>query len=229
MATKRFVVVTGFWDKDALNEKLPKISAADFVACADSGYSICTSAGYKPDIVIGDLDSLSQEQISEIDKLGIEKIVYPAEKSETDTLLCVRYGVAQGYDDFLIVGGVGGELAHTLANIQVLSFLTDLECKSEIITDSERLLMIDGELVSAVHEPKPVVPLVISESPGTKFSVFSYAERSSGVYIKNAKYELAEAVLTQSYPLGVSNEFINNEPVTISLKYGRLLIIVQNL
>ena len=229
MVTKRFVVITGFWNKDARNEKLPEFSAADFIACADSGYSICVSAGYKPDIVIGDLDSLSPEQISEIDKLGIEKIVHPPEKSETDTLLCVRYGIAQGYDDFLIVGGIGGDFAHTLANIQVLSFLTDLECKSEIVTDSERLLMIDGELVSAVHEPRPVVPLVISENPGTKFSVFSYAERSSGVYIKNAKYELTEATLTQSYPLGVSNEFMNNEPVTISLKYGRLLIVVQNL
>ena len=227
MATKRFVVVTGFWVNNASNERLPELLADDFVACADSGYSICVSAGYKPDIVIGDLDSLSKEQIEEIDKLGIEKIVYPAEKNETDTLLCVRYGISRGYDDFLIVGGIGGDFAHTLANLHVLSFLTDLECKSEIITDSERLLMVDGELVSAVHESRPAVPLVISESPGTKFSVFSYAERSSGVYIKNAKYELAETVLTQSYPLGVSNEFINNEPVTISLKYGRLLIIIQ--
>jgi thiamine pyrophosphokinase len=229
MATKRFVVVSGFWANDASNENLPEISAEDFIACADAGYSICVSAGYKPDIVIGDFDSLSPEQISEIDALGIEKIVYPVEKNETDTLLCVRYGIAQGFDNFLILGGIGGDFAHTLANLQVLSFLTDLECKSEIITDSERLLMVDGELVSAVHEPRPAVPLVISESPGTKFSVFSYAERSTGVHIKNAKYELTDTVLTQSYPLGVSNEFINNDPVSISLKFGRLLIVIQTL
>ena len=185
------------------------------MTCADGGYLVCKKAGIKPDAVIGDFDSLTEEQIREIDELGIERIVYPAEKGETDTLLCVSYGLKLGAAKFLIVGGIGGDFGHTMANIQVLSFLSDMECEAEITTCSNRLLMVSG-----------AAPMVINGAPGGKFSVFSYTERCSGVSIKNAKYELNDAALTQSFPLGVSNEFTEKGPVNIAVKHGRLLVII---
>ena len=206
---------------------LPKITAGDFIVCADGGYAVCAVAGVRSDAVIGDFDSLSAEYIDEIDRLGIERVVYPCEKDDTDTMHCVKYGVAQGFDDFLIIGGIGGDFGHTMANIQVLSFLMDMECAAEIVTERERIFMADGETVSVRREAKPAVPVEFAGRQGARFSVLSYAERSSGVFIKNAKYELADAVLTQSYPVGVSNEFINAEPVTVSVRYGRLLIIAE--
>ena len=228
MRNKRLVVFTGHWP-DEVNTVAPqKPEKDDFVVCADIGYLICASTGHKPDIVIGDFDSLTEKQIAEIDSLGIERIVYPAEKDETDTLLCVKHGLSLGFDNFLIVGGIGGDISHTLANIQVLSFLTDMSCKAEIVTGSERFKMVDGEVLSAFRKARPAIPLVISGPQGAKFSVFSYAERSSGVYIKNAKFKLTDATLTQSYPVGVSNEFTEKENVTISVKHGRLLVCIKN-
>ena len=228
METKRLVVFTGHWSDESNEAAPPKPEKNDFVTCADIGYLICASAGYKPDVVIGDFDSLTEKQIAEIDALGIERIVYPSEKDETDTLLCVKHGLSLGFDDFLIVGGIGGEFSHTLANIQVLSFLADMDCKAEIITASERFIMVDGETLSVFREMKPAVPLTINGPRGKKFSVFSYAERSSGVYINNAKYELTDTILTQSYPVGTNNEFTEKETVTISVKYGRLLVCIKN-
>jgi len=214
MGNKRFVVFTGLWPKDAVTTQMPEPSPGDFVACADSGYEVCVSAGLCPDIAIGDFDSLPAEKISEIDARGIVRIVYPAEKDETDTLLCVKYGIEKGFDEFVVVGGIGGDFGHTMANLQALSFLTDKGCKAEIITDKERLVMADALLT-------------IKGAPGGRFSVMSYSERSTGISIKNAKYELSDAVLTYSFPVGVSNEFLDSSPVTISVKSGRLLVIVQ--
>jgi thiamine pyrophosphokinase len=225
MGTNRFVVFTGHWSENAELITLPDPASGDFVSCADVGYLSCKSARVKPDIVIGDFDSLTDEQINEIDDLDIKRIVHPCGKNETDTLLCVKYGLSLGFDSFLIIGGIGGDFSHTLANLQVLSFLTDMQCKAEIITKTERLRMIDGETISAVREPKPALHLIIHGEKGEKFSVFSYAERSSGVYIENARYELKDAILTQSYPVGVSNEFTEKDTVTISVKYGRLLVV----
>ena len=227
METKKAVVFTGHWSDDEKIDNLPKPGPEDFVACADGGYLICVSAGIKPDVVIGDFDSLSVEQTARIDELGINRIVYPREKSETDTLLCVKHGLSLGFEKFLIVGGIGGDFGHTVANLQVLSFLTDMRCEAEIITRSERLMLADGEALSVHREPIPAVPLLINGMPGAKFSVLSYAERSSGVNIENAKYELTDAVLTQSYPIGVSNEFQGKETTKISVRYGRLLVIVS--
>jgi len=223
--TGRFVVFTGHWSDNTKRITLPGPVTRDFIACADGGYTICKTAGLKPDVVIGDFDSLTAEQIAEIDDLGIKRIAHPCEKNETDTLLCVKYGLSLGFDSFLIIGGIGGDFSHTMANLQVLSFLTDMECTAEIVTETERFKMIDGETVSAVRGPKPAIPLSIQGAPGEKFSVFSYAERSSGVGIKNARYELNDAVLTQSYPVGVSNEFTEKGAAEVSVRYGRLLII----
>jgi len=87
--------------------------------------------------------------------------------------------------------------------------------------------MADGETETLVREANPPVPVEFAGCPGAKFSVLSFTERSSGVFVGNAKYELDDAVLTQSYPVGVSNEFVNTEPVKVSVRFGRLLIIAD--
>ena len=227
MENKRFIVFTGQWSEDINEKTIPSLGEGDFISCADGGYLVCLSMGFTPDIVIGDFDSLTPEQIAGIDELGIERIVHPCEKDETDTLLCVKYGISKGFEKFVLIGGIGGDFGHTMANLQVLSFLTDFGCEAEIITEKERLLMADGESISAVRETRPAAPLLFYGKPGSKFSVLSYAERCSGVYIKNAKYELNDAVLTQSYPVGAGNEFIGEDPVEVGVRYGRLLVVIN--
>jgi len=228
MENRRFVIFTGLWPDAAQPPVLPEAKEKDFVVCADAGYTVCKSAGIEPDVVIGDFDSLSQEFISEIDSLGIERIVHPCEKDDTDTMLCVKYGIERGFERFVIVGGIGGDFGHTMANLQVLSFLTDMEREAEILTESERLVMADGKTETALFPAKPAVPVTFAGRPGAKFSVLSYTERSSGVFVKNAKFELEDAVLTHSYPIGVSNEFSGAEPVEVLVGSGRLLIIIAD-
>ena len=227
METKRFVVFTGLWPEDTAPKSLPKKKPEDFVVCADSGYILCSLAGIKPDAVIGDFDSLPAGIVREIESLGIECIVHPIEKDDTDTMLCVKYGLAKGFDNFLIVGGIGGDFGHTMANIQTLSFLKDMGCAAEIVTEKERLFMADGGMSGTSDEAKPAAASTFSGRPGAKFSLISYTERCSGVSIENAKYGLSGAVLTQSYPVGVRNEFMNTEPVVVTVHSGRLLIVTD--
>lgn len=223
-AGRRFVIFTGLWQAGAEAFALPETGPEDTIVCADGGYSVCSLAGIRPDAVIGDFDSLSEGQISEIKTAGIERFVYPAEKDETDTMLCAKYGLSLGFERFLIVGGIGGRFGHTMANLQTLSFLTDMECDTVIVAERELIFMADGEALSVRREAKPAGPAVFSGRPGAGFSVFSYAERSTGVSIENARYGLSDAVLTQSYPIGVDNEFVNTAPVTVRVRSGRLLI-----
>ena len=66
--------------------------------------------------MIGDFD-LSEEPEGE----AIER--HPVMKDDTDTMLCVKRALKGGELDFLIVGGFGGRLDHTLANIQTMQYL----------------------------------------------------------------------------------------------------------
>lgn len=230
---KRIIIVPGSpkgLPLEPVTSVVGGIGSGDYVCCADSGYARCAAEGIRPDIVIGDFDSVPSDVVR---AAGIKTEASKPEKDDTDFLLCAKHGISLGFTKFTIPTGLAGEFSHVMGTLQVLSFLTDMECEAELLTGRERLFMLDGETVRVsrsgmpVKAPEPPAPAVFCGRPGAKFSVFSYAERSTGVFISNAKYPLDDAVLTQSYPLGARNEFLNDNPVTVSLRYGRLLIVAE--
>jgi len=234
MSRGRYIIVTAWQDADVRIAR----EDGDFVACADGGYDRARQAGLAVDAVIGDMDSIQAAPE------GVQVIRHPTEKDDTDTLLCAKDGLARGYERFTIVGGIGGDFAHTVANLQVLSFLTDMECDAAIETGREAVFMVDGE---TVRVGRPGLPDPADQgaethersftgAPGRPFSVFSYAERTSRVTIEgDAKYPLTDAVLTQSYPLGLHNEFTGppDAPgpvatVRVACGFGRLLVVAAH-
>ena len=227
MEYNRCVIITAGLEDDFPNlDWFPEINPDDYIICADGGYRICKMAGKRPHVVIGDFDSLSEELVEELETLSIERVIYPKDKDDTDTFLCVGYALARGFDRFVLAGGIGGDFGHTMANVQTLSYLTDMGCEAEIVTGHERLIMAEGENARENGETIAAKPVTVRGKPGGRFSVLSYTERSSGVCIDNAKYELSDAVLTHSRPVGVSNEFTGDGRVVISVREGRLLIVL---
>ena len=177
----------------------------DFVLCADGGWRVAGAAGVKPDIVMGDFDS------SDVPP-GVPVERFPVEKDDTDTLLCMKRALALGYDDFLIVGGFGGRLDHTLANLQSLNFAASLGARAEM-TDGLRWATVIREGTVAVKR-----------RPG-KLSVFALDTACHGVGIRGAKYEAEDAVLTSAFPLGMGNDFAA-DVAEISVRDGALLVMV---
>jgi thiamine pyrophosphokinase len=251
---KRCVIITALVRGNIC--ELVNIESDDLVVCADGGWVIATEQGVIADVVIGDFDS--SEPPSETDGDAHPKIIKLAkEKDDTDTLACVKYALAEGIQDFVIVGGLSGELAHTLANIQVLSFLADMQCTAKIVDGGDTAVMLDGvklnffeymtkleasteaayveetggvgnQVYGGKNKSIPKDSNTITIEPtagGGKFAVFSYEVRSEGIFILGAKYELKNAHLTQSYPIGVSNEFVGDAPVTVAVRRGRLLVV----
>ena len=82
----------------------------DIIIAADGGYDTLKKLGIEPDLLLGDMDSLTEVP------RALEKLVYPVRKDETDTHLAYLEGVRRGYTDFVIYGGVGGRDDHTFAN-----------------------------------------------------------------------------------------------------------------
>lgn len=57
-------------------------------------------------------------------------------------------------------------------------------------------------------------------------SLFSLGEKADGVTISGMKYELENAVLTNDFPIGISNEFIGEEAM-ISVEEGELVCMIS--
>ena len=181
-------------------------SSNDFVIAADAGLRYLEQCGITADLVIGDFDSLDDTPTHP------NTMALDAEKDETDMFAAVREGIKAGYSAFHIYCGMGGRIDHTIANIQTLAYLSQ--------NNMQGFLFGKDIVITAITNRK----ISFNKVPSGYISVFSHTEKSEGVYLQNLKYELNNATLTNTFPLGVSNEFIGKES-SISVSDGTLLIV----
>ena len=91
-----------------------------FLAAADAGLEICDKTGRKPDLLLGDFDTVKQEVLKEylaLDGLSLEQ--HDPVKDASDLELCVDSLLSRGIRDAVILGALGGRADHTLANIRL--------------------------------------------------------------------------------------------------------------
>ena len=175
-------------ERDILNV----IEECDFIIACDRGYQYARDAGVRPDLLIGDFDSYTGPLPEDIPRLSL-----PAEKDDTDTMAAVRYAIAQGFFELRLYCALGGRPDHLLGNIQALSFCAERGVRAAIIGGGCRIDVIKDSDISL-------------EKQNGYFSVISLSDVST-VTIENAKYELSDARLTNSFPIGVSNRWKNGE------------------
>jgi len=179
----------------------------DYIIAADGGYTALTSRGIVPDLVVGDFDSLGDIP----DHPNV--VQSPVEKDETDMMLAVKEGLDRGCRLFTINGGLGGRLDQTFANIQILAYLAENEAFGTLLGLDTCIIAIKGGEVE----------LSVDTTKGKRISVFSHGEKAEGVTLKGFKYPLENATVTNTYPIGTSNEFTDEDAV-ISVENGTLII-----
>jgi len=98
----------------------PILARAAAVIAADGGLRHVLALGRRPDVLIGDLDSLPPGVDPET---AAGKVIrYPRDKDETDLELALLYAVDHYPDaEVFVVGGAGGRLDHLLANVLLLA------------------------------------------------------------------------------------------------------------
>lgn len=214
MADKKCIVI-GAGD---LTVGQVSVGAEDLVIAVDGGINYCSVLEIEPDILIGDFDSVNEAQREVILQMKEEApervVVLKPEKDDTDMLAALRLGLEKGYDYFLIYGGCGGRMEHTLANIQCLLYLKNHGAVGYLMDGSGMVFVMKNEEVK------------LRDNLEGYFSLFCLGKEAKGVNIKGLKYELKDYCMTNDFPIGVSNEFIGKE-ATISVEDGELLGIVN--
>ena len=181
----------------------------DYIIACDKGYEYACRMGIRPDTVIGDFDSFS----GTVDN-SLNIITLPAEKDDTDTMYAVRHALSLGHRNISICCALGGRLDHTIANIQTAAYITGHGGSVCITGTDSSLYMIRDSAIE------------LARAAGAYISIFSYSGKASGVTLRGLKYGLEDAVLTDSYPLGVSNEW-KDDNAFIEVKNGVLCIIIS--
>lgn len=187
---------------------LPPARKEDFWIAADAGYRSLREAGIKADLFVGDGDSL--HGIPE----GVEQLVLPVVKDDTDTMAAVRCALQRGYRRIGVFGALGGSRpSHSLANVQTLLFA---------VRNGGRAALLDARCVMMALTPEQG-PLSLPE-PCVFFSLFTLSGPAE-VSVRGAKYSGERIRLTPDFPLGVSNE--RGDGCAITVLTGTVLLVCE--
>lgn len=184
----------------------PCPAPGDYVIAADRGYDSLMAYGVNPDLVVGDFDSLGEVPNHP------NVIQLPAEKDDTDMVFALRQGLDLGYRRFVMLGGVGGRLEHTLGNLQLLDWLAS--------QGAQGFLAGEKTVATAVRNGTLTFPAAMSGY----LSVLCNSGTARGVTLRGLKYPLERYTMTGSFPLGVSNQFLGR-PASVSVEDGCLLLL----
>lgn len=182
------------------------LGAEDFYIFCDSGLRHLKKLGVEPDLVVGDFDSHPDPH------LAVETIALPQEKDDTDTVYAVKEALKRGFENFLLLGVIGGRLDHTLGNLGILLMLDSLGKKCVALDDYSEL-----EIVS--HQTAYV------PDHFAWFSLLNISGTAKDITIKSAKYLLEGGEITCEYQYGVSNEVLLGQTAEITVGEGKLLLI----
>jgi thiamine pyrophosphokinase len=181
------------------------------VCAADSGLDTLVSWGLAPDLVVGDMDSVSSPGLVELFPKA-ELLVSPRDKDETDTELGLRALAERGAEGIILAGGGGGRLDHLLA-IRALFERRDAPRPAEWHTC--------GEAVYLVEEGRA---LRLDVSPGATVSVFPLAGGAAGMSSEGLKWPLSGLAWGPG-GCGVSNVATQGS-IRVSSAKGDLLVLL---
>lgn len=159
----------------------------------DKGVEFLLQQGIQPLLAIGDMDSLSHEEL--LTDLDIQR--YSSIKDDTDTALALQYVFSKGYDEVDIYGVTQGRMDHFMA---VMCLLEQYQDKHIVIYDQWNKIQV---LQAGKH--------IIDKDGYSYFSVFALDE--SIISLKDCHYPLEHYILKRTDPLCVSNQMQNDRAI----------------
>lgn len=156
--------------------------------CADGGANSALKMNLIPDVIIGDLDSVSPEVIRVYK--SVSKIIRLKRQNDTDVEKCLKYAINNRYDEVLLTGATGNRLDHTFCNLGiVLKFFPHI--KISLVAENSFLRAYTGNVE-------------LQTFPGETISIYCISPKTK-ISSQGLKYELRNI----SLPFGVRESTSN--------------------
>lgn len=189
---------------------------ADVVIAADGGTVLANRLGITPSLIIGDLDSTPADLVTKYSNLGIEVRRYDHKtKWETDTELALLAALDYSPKKIFLLGGIGGRLDHSLANVLLLTHPQFRSCNLHILDGSTELFLAKPKQWNSIQgETNDIV------------SLLPIGAAAEVVTTRGLRWQLDGETLVAGKARGVSNRI--SDPTTAAVRYeaGQLLVAV---
>lgn len=187
------------------------MTAETLLIAADGGARVAFALGLSVRVVIGDLDSITADELALLEGAGARVLRYPAEKDETDLELALLYAAGQGATRIRILGAMGDRLDQTISNLYLLAL--------------PALAGRDVRIVAGRQEAY-LLPAggVIMGAPGDTISLLPLNGPAHGVRTEGLEYPLRGEDLIFGPARGVSN-LMNGTTARVTVESGLLLVV----
>lgn len=182
----------------------------DRIICVDGAAGMARVFGIKPDLLVGDMDSIKPADRKFMEQAGVPFRTFPSHKNHTDTQLALTLAAEEGAGKIMVWGGTGSRLDHTVSNI--CSASSFLERNIELVFDSPAVTIY---LIK--HRLK--LPATV----GDTVSLLVLGDRAAGITISGFEYPLTGAILEGRWQWAVSNVVTEHNPV-VEITSGNLAV-----
>lgn len=177
------------------------------IIAVDGGLHYCDAMGIRPDLIVGDLDSVSKELLDRYQDVPIHRL--PIHKDETDLECALNLVLNSGSQKITLFAVLEKRTDHALGNLHILRRYPG---KVFIETENEFIFAIKGSAEVAC-------------APGQTISLIPMGGPVTGVTTKGLKWELNHASFDQNF-LSISNICLGSS-FQISIQTGDLVCIMQ--
>jgi len=197
------------------NGKPPKKSVITFfrkkgynkLICADGGANSALKMNLVPDVIVGDLDSISAEALNEF--RSSSKIIRLKRQNDTDVEKCLKYAIKNNFNEALLTGVTGNRLDHTFCNLGIVKkFSSKIELS--LVAENSYLKAFRGKTILKTH-------------PGETISLYGLDSKTK-ITSSGLKYPLNKTALPFGEKESTSNA-ATGESVKLNVNGGRVFVI----
>jgi thiamine pyrophosphokinase len=183
------------------------------LVAADSGLILAEMAGFRPDWIVGDMDSIGGED--RLRSYSPEKVIrHIADKDYTDTELALALLWEKGCDEAWIIGGGGGRIDHLFGTRDLFE---REKFPRRWITAAEDIHCLDGDAADN--------SLTVNLKQGDVVSVFPLGGGPWKAESKGLKWPLNNVHWERGL-YGLSNVAVA-EKIEVVAKQGRFMVILE--
>jgi thiamine pyrophosphokinase len=209
---QKIIIVSGGCSVDSIFFiKQIKKTGSCLIICCDGGARHFRNLNIKPDVIIGDMDSIDSVQLANYSAQEIKIIKYPANKDFTDTELALDYALNLKPEKIFIWCALGGRIDHTLANIFLLLKGQEKGIATFLIDEYCEVFVLNKEVS-------------FTKEVGKTVSFLALTPKVTGITLTGFLYPLKKGSLKMGESRGISN-IINEDRADITVDKGKLLVI----
>lgn len=209
------ILIFGSGEEERESFYSPFLDNSDnLIIAVDGGANLLFKLRKKPDILIGDNDSIDEETLKKLKETSTNIFIYPNEKNYSDFELASDYIIKnEQRTNIILFNMFGKRVDQFLFNLEICKKLTNAGfCVSMLGSRNEIHFLKDGE------------SLTINGKKGNIVSILPTKESIDIKRTDGLKYELNNEKLYTETTRGLSNELISDS-CTIEINKGMAIVL----